>query len=64
MGKFFKRIWGTKTGKAAIGTIAATSVGMATGEVEAQVGLTPIVMSVLSIFLRDTEAKKQQDNDG
>ncbi len=58
---FLKRQLKTKTGKAALGTVASIGIAVGTGELEVQAAVTPVVMSVLSMFLRDGEAKKQQE---
>jgi len=58
---FLKRQLKTKTGKAALSTVVLSGVAVASGEMEAQAIVTPVVMSLLSMFLRDGEAKKQQE---
>ena len=60
--RFFKRQYSTKTGKASIATIAGSTAAVIAGTVTPAAVVTPVVLAVLAMFLRDGEAKKEQDD--
>lgn len=57
---FFARQYSTKTGKGAIGTIAGAIGAIIAGTLTTGEAVTPIVMAVLAMLLRDGQAKKEQ----
>ena len=58
--RFFKRQYRTKTGKASMTTIAGATAAVIAGTVTPAAVVTPVVMAVLAMFLRDGEAKKEE----
>ena len=62
MRDFFARQYSTKTGKASMTTIVATGAAVVAGTLTPAAALTPIVMAVLAMLLRDGDAKRKQEN--
>ena len=62
MRDFFARQYSTKTGKASMTTIVATGAAVVAGTLTPAAALTPLVMAVLAMLLRDGDAKRKQEN--
>lgn len=62
--RFIKRQYNTKTGKGAMTTIAGSAAAVALGGAAASTVAVPVVLAVLAMFLRDTEAKKDERDGG
>ena len=62
MWRFLKRQIKTKTGKLAAGIILGSVAATLTGEASTNEAVTAGVLSIMAMFLRDKEAKKEQEN--
>ena len=62
MFRFIKRQLKTKTGKLATGIILGSVTAAVTGEATIGQAASAGAVSLLAMFLRDKEAKKEQDN--
>lgn len=59
--RFFKRQWKTKTGKGAILGIIGTGISVATGTLPITAGVVAGYAGIQTMFLRDKEAKKEEE---